>query len=575
MKSWDPNTNFRKEDIRTVPIWVHLEELELKYWGQRSLFKIIGQIGKPVMIDAVTKERERLNYPRILIEVSMNQELPATVEFGDENGCNVLVGVHYEWKPVTCGHCSGLGHTTEVCRKKNETRKEWIVKEDKRPARTEEKVDKEGFQQVIKKGKPRRTVEVQPTVTANTFQVLEEDEQGRKLLWKELQECFTTENWLLCGDFKDILTKDERIETYTTAEVLFLNEGTFDHSPGLLSLHLDMNTGEKTFKYFRMWKSHKDYERRVKEVWNLHYHGTKMYQLVCRLKELKKIFKDFNQEGYSDVHSAVLEARKSLEICQNSLRNDPLTADLQSKELDVRKEFMQRQEDYQSMLQQKSKITWIKHGNDNSSIFHASIKGRRRKNRILSIEQQDGTRIEETGKITDAFLAYYMDLLGSTLENRRKVQSKIMMLGPTVTQQQAEFLNGKFTYEEVKQEVFDIPGDLLRHYGRKANKPSCMIKLDLQKAYDTLEWGFLEEILVAFKFPPQFIHIVMNCVRTPKFSLMFNGALHGFFASKRAGYSLFAPVHEKKRWCDQNTCSLSAAGLNNAMNLLPIGWGGS
>uniref|UniRef100_A0A803QDX8 DUF4283 domain-containing protein n=1 Tax=Cannabis sativa TaxID=3483 RepID=A0A803QDX8_CANSA len=28
MKAWDPNTNFKKEDIRTVPIWVHLTNLE-------------------------------------------------------------------------------------------------------------------------------------------------------------------------------------------------------------------------------------------------------------------------------------------------------------------------------------------------------------------------------------------------------------------------------------------------------------------------------------------------------------------------------------------------------------------
>ena len=76
MKPWDPNCNFNKEDIRRLPIWVKIEDLELKYWGQRSLFKIIGKLGKPIMMDEFTKNREKLGYPRVFIEVSMSQDFP-------------------------------------------------------------------------------------------------------------------------------------------------------------------------------------------------------------------------------------------------------------------------------------------------------------------------------------------------------------------------------------------------------------------------------------------------------------------------------------------------------------------
>lgn len=44
---------------------------------------------------------------------------------------------------------------------------------------------------------------------------------------------------------------------------------------------------------------------------------------------------------------------------------------------------------------------------------------------------------------------------------------------------------------------------------------------------------FLKEILDALNFPSQFIQWIMLCVSTPKYSVMVNGTLHGYFEGKR------------------------------------------
>lgn len=61
--------------------------------------------------------------------------------------------------------------------------------------------------------------------------------------------------------------------------------------------------------------------------------------------------------------------------------------------------------------------------------------------------------------------------------------------------------------------------------------PKCALKVDFRKAYDTVDWDFLESVLLAFGFPQSVTRLIMSCVRTPKFSIALNGELHGFFAS--------------------------------------------
>ncbi|XP_030479597.2 uncharacterized protein LOC115696849 [Cannabis sativa] len=180
LKPWDPNTNFKKEDVKCVPIWVQLEDLELKYWGQRSLFKIVGQIGKPLMEDAITKDRERLSYVRVLIEVQMDQQLPNLIEFENEYDFNTSVCVKYEWRPITCSHCSGVGNSAEECKKAAVPAKyQWIVKNDNRKNNIPT-ADADGFTKIVKG--PRMDMNGKQQVSAavrvvNTFQALTLEEQ--------------------------------------------------------------------------------------------------------------------------------------------------------------------------------------------------------------------------------------------------------------------------------------------------------------------------------------------------------------------------------------------------------------
>lgn len=59
------------------------------------------------------------------------------------------------------------------------------------------------------------------------------------------------------------------------------------------------------------------------------------------------------------------------------------------------------------------------------------------------------------------------------------------------------------------------------------------MKVDLGIAYDSINWSFIKNLLMALKVPLKFVNWLMICIFTPSFSLSINEGLNGFFKGKK------------------------------------------
>ncbi|KAH1091878.1 hypothetical protein J1N35_019135 [Gossypium stocksii] len=104
---------------------------------------------------------------------------------------------------------------------------------------------------------------------------------------------------------------------------------------------------------------------------------------------------------------------------------------------------------------------------------------------------------------------YIYKIIAKVLANRLKV-----ILADCISQNQSTFVSGRMIHDNII-----IAHELLHYHQRPrySSNKGCVIKLDMSKAYDCVEWNFIEAVMRKIGFVNQWIDKIIKCVRTVKY----------------------------------------------------------
>lgn len=165
--------------------------------------------------------------------------------------------------------------------------------------------------------------------------------------------------------------------------------------------------------------------------------------MKCGLKDLNKI-------GFQEIKVQEAQARQDLNKWQTDLHSSPADVTIAEQEHLALERYIRVHEAFLSFLPHKARMAWAREGDENSSLFHRSIRRRHLQNIILSIRDMNGCWTENPGQILIVFLDYYKWLLGSQATSRTRVKQRVVKEGPLLTSSLKNMLTTTFTRVEVK-----------------------------------------------------------------------------------------------------------------------------
>ncbi|XP_013589191.1 PREDICTED: uncharacterized protein LOC106297509 [Brassica oleracea var. oleracea] len=242
---------------------------------------------------------------------------------------------------------------------------------------------------------------------------------------------------------------DEWFQLFPRSNVDYMEMWPSDHRPLLLKFLFEPHDrGQGRFYFDKRMVGKAGFEDAVRRGWD---GGTgDNSSIMDRLSGCRKELSRWKRS--SELNSKTRIQRLNQKLEKEIAKTRPSARSMRR----LRVQLAQAHRDEERYWRQRSREQWLREGDMNTAYFHNVVKGRKIRNNILLLKDDQGTKFFSEGAKGDIAVGYFRDLFMSS--NPADLESLFEGFQSKVTADMNETLTKEFTPEEIKRAAFSIKG---------------------------------------------------------------------------------------------------------------------
>ncbi|CAA7038820.1 unnamed protein product [Microthlaspi erraticum] len=237
------------------------------------------------------------------------------------------------------------------------------------------------------------------------------------------------------------------IEAYPSGRSEYLKFEGSDHRPLITTFQAVKKRKKGLFRYDRSLRNNEEVKALIEECWNTNPRA----DVEMRISNCRKAIIQWHRNHHRNSQQQIEEKRRELEEAMTSNESNDIIIRQINKKL---KGAYEAEEEY---WRQRSKQMWLSLGDKNSGYFHAATRGRRARNNISVIEDDEGKTVYEEAKIAEVITKYFEKMFTSQAGSRAETVNQ--GITPSISEETNRRLIQIPSPQEVNAAIFLIHPD--------------------------------------------------------------------------------------------------------------------